>query len=206
MARIEQMGFGWDLVSSIAGLSKRQLSYWDKTGFFRPEYRDDSTRLYSFRDLVGLRTIAKLREQVSLQELRKIKPWLQEVAQRPWSSLRLYLWNRTIYFRDPKSEAILSTKPQGQIACIELQPIASEVHEIVNARRQRSHDDIGKVVKKRMVAKNQPVLAGTRIPAQAIWNFHEAGYSEARILEEYPSLSPEDVRAAIEYVEHQKAS
>ncbi len=34
-----------------------------------------------------------------------------------------------------------------------------------------------------------PCIAGTRIPARAIYNFARAGYQVDRIISEYPSLS-----------------
>jgi uncharacterized protein (DUF433 family) len=43
------------------------------------------------------------------------------------------------------------------------------------------------------------VLAGTRIPTQAIWNFYRAGYKMLAILKEYPRLTAKDVQAAIEF-------
>src|SRR4051794_20125256 len=52
--------FSEDQAAVLTGVSKRQLGYWDKSGFFRPSFSspDDSgpfARIYSFRDLVELR-------------------------------------------------------------------------------------------------------------------------------------------------------
>jgi uncharacterized protein (DUF433 family) len=46
---------------------------------------------------------------------------------------------------------------------------------------------------------NAWVVAGTRIPTEAIWNFHAAGYDAEAIIREYPRLTPDDVRAAIDF-------
>jgi uncharacterized protein (DUF433 family) len=51
------------------------------------------------------------------------------------------------------------------------------------------------------VTHNTPVVAGTRIPTAAVRRFHEAGYSPSQIMREYPSLTPEDVKAALVYEE-----
>ncbi len=45
------------------------------------------------------------------------------------------------------------------------------------------------------------VLAGTRIPTGAIRRFAEAGYTVNQILREYPSLTREDVAAALAHEE-----
>jgi uncharacterized protein (DUF433 family) len=44
-----------------------------------------------------------------------------------------------------------------------------------------------------------PCIAGTRVPARAIWDFHRGGYSVAEIIREYPTLTPEQVAWAISY-------
>jgi DNA-binding transcriptional MerR regulator len=80
----ELVAFTADHVARLTGLSKRQLGYWDKTEFFAPTLIDEFQRrafgrIYSFRDVVGLRTIAILRNQhkIALQELRRVGAWLQ---------------------------------------------------------------------------------------------------------------------------------
>ena len=197
---LDQFGFSIEQVCSLAGLSKRQLFYWDNTGFFSPEFDSGGRRVYSFRDLVALRTIAKLRERVPLQELRKIGVWLHKKHDTPWASLRFYLAGRTVHFRDPATQSLVAAKPEGQLVCIEMQEIVNETRALVNTRRRRDKRQLGRIEKHRGVARNAPVLAGTRIPAQAVWNFHEAGYETDAILKEYPSLTPKDVRAAINFV------
>ncbi len=47
----------------------------------------------------------------------------------------------------------------------------------------------------------KPVIAGTRIPVYLILNLLAAGYTVERVIEAYPGLTPEDVRAALEYAE-----
>lgn len=45
-----------------------------------------------------------------------------------------------------------------------------------------------------------PCIAGTRIPVRAIWSFYEAGYNTEEIIREYPTLTPQQVAAAISYM------
>lgn len=195
---IEHFSFSDEQVCRLTGLTKRQLRYWDETGFFSPALSSPRSRVYSFRDLVGLRTIAKLRESVPLQELRKIGAWLKDEHKTPWASLRFYLDGRTVYFRDQQG-AIVSTKPRGQTVCIEMREIVNETRALVRDQRTRSKSDVGKIVRRRRVVQNSPVLSGTRIPVQAVWNFRQAGYTEKQIQAEYPSLTISDIRGAIRY-------
>lgn len=202
---LERLAFGTDQVCALTGLSKRQLSYWDDTGFFSPELAGGGI-VYSFRDLVGLRTIARLRETVPLQELRKVGSWLHREYEKPWSMLRFYRSGRDVHFRDPDSGKVLAAKPERQTVCIEMEEIAVEVSELVAKRRRRARNSLGKVEQRRQIVQNRPVIAGTRIPVEAIWNFHEEGYTQAAILKEYPTITARDVKAAIEYMRSAKAS
>jgi DNA-binding transcriptional MerR regulator len=196
---LEQFAFSADQVCELTGLSRRQLRYWDQTGFFAPEYSAGHSRVYSFRDLVGLRTVAKLRRSVPLQELRKVGAWLKTKHQTPWASLRFYLSGRTVHFKDPASQRVMTAKPPEQTVCVTMEQIVHETRQLVEQRRRRQGSDVGRIERQRSVVQNSPVLAGTRIPVDAIWNFFCAGYSTKQILEEYPSLTRKDVKAAIEF-------
>lgn len=45
----------------------------------------------------------------------------------------------------------------------------------------------------------KPVIRGTRIPVYLILELLSAGYDFKRIMEAYPTLREEDIKAAIEY-------
>lgn len=49
------------------------------------------------------------------------------------------------------------------------------------------------------VCNGKPVIRGTRITAQTVLEFLAAGDSVDDVLEEYPDLKREDVRACLEY-------
>jgi len=51
------------------------------------------------------------------------------------------------------------------------------------------------------VLAGKPVIAGTRIPVYLILNLLAHGYDLDRIVEAYPILTKEDVKAAIRYSE-----
>ena len=203
----ELIAFTADHVSRLTGLSKRQLGYWGKTGFFAPTLIDDLQRrafgrIYSFRDIVGLRTIAILRNEheIALQELRRVGAWLQREHQTPWSSLRFGLVGRKVVFTDPTSGAIVEPRGRGQtILSIALEPIANDMRGAAAKLRERPADQVGQLTRNRYVVHNAWVVAGTRIPTEAIWNFHVAGYDAEAIIREYPRLTPNDVRAAIAF-------
>jgi DNA-binding transcriptional MerR regulator len=203
------MAFTAEHVSRLTGLSERRLRYWDQRGLFAPTYAEPNrrrpySRIYSFRDVVGLRTLALLRDRhgVSLQRLRELGEWLVRHYDTPWSSLRFYVDGKDVFFVDPESGAILATRPLGQAAIpFRMEEVARQTEEDANRLRERRPDQLGKIEQHRYVLHNAPVLAGTRIPTKAVWDFHRAGYDTTAIIAEYPRLTKADVRAAIAYEE-----
>jgi len=203
----EILAFTADHVCRLTGLSAHQLRYWDATDFFSPELLDEYRRrtfgrIYSFRDLVGLRTIAVLRKshRIPLQELRRVGEWLLRHHETPWSSLRLALSNRKVVFLDSQMNKYVEAKGDGQsIVEIGLEPIANDMRTAAAGLRDRRQDQIGTVVRNRYVVRNAWVVGGTRIPTDAIWNFHQAGYSAQEIVDEYPHLTIVDINAALDF-------
>lgn len=203
----EIAAFTADHVCRLTGLSSRQLGYWDDTEFFCPTFLDEYKRrafgrIYSFRDLVGLRTIAILRKRhkIPLQELRRVGSWLQQRHSEPWSSLRFALAGRKVVFFEPETGGVVEPKGHGQkLLDIALEPIANEMRGAAEQLRERTSEQVGRIARNRFVVHNAWVVAGTRIPTTAIWHYYKAGYSTDAIIAEYPRLTPADVDAAIQF-------
>jgi len=199
------MAFSREQTRRLTGLTDSQLRYWDKTGFFSPQYTDEEqrgaySRIYSYRDVVGLRALAEMRRHVSLQELRKVGEWLARHYDEPWSRLTFYVSGRKVFFDEPKTGELVAGSAHGQVAMrVEMTKVARRVDAAIEQLRKRGPDQIGKVTQNRYVVHNVPVLSGTRIPTAAVWDFHDAGYDTAAIMRQYPTLTPEDIQAAIEY-------
>ena len=199
--------FSADHVVRLTGLTKRQLRYWDQTSFFSPRYayenrRSPYSRVYSFRDVVGLRTLSTLRNQyeISLQHLRKVAEELSQYKDTPWSDITLYVWGGEVNFREPETgqmRGILSR----QYVNIPLQSIIDDVTAESNKLRDRTEEQFGRVERHRYVVHNAWVIAGTRIPTKAIWRYSVAGHSTENIIREYPALTEKDVRAALAHEE-----
>jgi len=158
--------------------------------------------LYTFRDLVGLKVLANLRRKVSLQALRRIGAWLGENHATPWASLRFYVVGRSAYFSAPDDSVLTSLDQLGQTAhrvMVDLAEVADQARGEIIEFRKRKAGQRGKITQDRRVQGNRPVLDGTRIPTATVWEFHERGFTDAEIVSEFPSLSIDDVRAAIEH-------
>jgi uncharacterized protein (DUF433 family) len=203
----EILAFTAEHVCKLTALTARQLRYWDDTEFFSPTFLDDHRRrafgrLYTFRDVVGLRTIAILRNEhrIPLQELRRVGAWLRSHHETPWSSLRFALNGRAVVFFDPSTGVAVEPKGKGQtVFQIALEPIANEIRRAADRLKERSSDQVGQIARNRYVVHNAWTIAGTRVPTEAIWNFYKAGYDSSKIVQEYPRLTAEDVEAALEF-------
>ena len=203
---VDIIAFTAEQVAQVTGLSVRRLYYWDREPrFFVPEFADQDRgryfgRIYSFRDVVSLRTIAILLNDYSvpLQELRRVAPWLKQQHDTPWASLRLYVLGKRVYFEHPDTRQIVAARyPHQEVIPISIGAVISEVQAVSDRLRERTADEIGRIVKNRYIAHDANVLAGTRVPTSAVWNFHRAGYSVEQIIREYPRLTPADIEAAV---------
>jgi uncharacterized protein (DUF433 family) len=196
--------FSDEQVQRLTGVSRQQLRYWDRTGFFVPalayaDRRAPHSRLYSFRDIVSLKVINALRNdaKVTLPHLREVKEKLGHLGEDAWAKTTLYVLNKRVIFDSPggrDKEEIVS----GQVILqIPLKVVSGNTEEAIRAMRRRDSTMVGKIERKRNVVHNEPVVAGTRIPVRSIKAFAQAGYTVSDIQKEYPTLAEDDIRAAI---------
>lgn len=199
--------FSEEHAEKLSGVTIFQLRYWDRTGFYQPSYAEENrryafSRVYSFKDIVALRVLNVLRNQygVPLQHLRTVSERLSHLEDSRWTGVNLWVLNKRVIWTDPETE-----QPQEIVSAQYVVPtldlgkvVADTKHDVaeLNARDKSKH---GVIERSRYVLHNAPVLAGTRIPVEAIKRFYEAGYSIKKIIKEYPDLTREDVKAALAY-------
>lgn len=205
--------FSEEQAERLTGISKYQLRYWDRTKFFSPSYAEDDrrqsySRVYSFRDVVCLNVLNTLRNSagVSLPHLREVKDKLAHLGDDMWAKTTLYVLKKKVVFDNPETRKREEVVSGQRILQIPLEVVRGQVADAVKLLWARDKTKIGAVEQMRNVARNQPVVAGTRIPIRAIKNFAEAGYSVKKIIAEYPDLTPKDVEAAIAYKDEKTAA
>lgn len=194
--------FAEEQVARLTGISVGQLRYWDRTEFFQPEFayierKDAYSRIYSYLDVVSLRIIARLRKDVPLQRLRAVKEELSAFSQDLWRGLTLWVQNREVAFINPNTGEPEEVVSGQKIMKLPLAETLDDLDEKLRILLERDPTVVGTISQHRRVMHNRPVIAGTRIPVSAIRSFDDAGYSTDEILAEYPSLTAEDVEAAI---------
>ncbi len=198
--------FSEENVGRLTGVSKRQLRYWDRTGFFTPAFPSEDrrvpfSRVYSFKDVLSLRTLNVLRNQYSvpLQHLRKVAEKLAHLSDAKWTATTLYVLSKKVVFVEPGTKALQEIVSGQYVIGIPLKTVVSDTRKDVEKLQKREESDVGKVERRRNVARNHPVMAGTRIPVSAVQRMAEDGLTARQIVAEYPSLTLDDVKAALLY-------
>jgi DNA-binding transcriptional MerR regulator len=205
--------FSEEQVERLTGLTKAQLRYWDGTGFFKPKYADDDrgqpfSRLYSFKDVVALRTLGVLRNEheVPLQHLRKVADKLSHLADDKWTKQTLYVLNKKVIFHEPGTDLPREVVSGQYVMGLMLKTIISDTKKAVDKIQRRDPKKVGLVERSRFVSRNAWVVGGTRIPTAAIRRFKEAGYTTEQIIAEYPGLTARDIRAALRHERESSAA
>jgi uncharacterized protein (DUF433 family) len=191
----------------LAGLPQQTLSYWVRHEVITPAYLDYSgwlgvNYLFSFQDLVTLRTMRVLREHnVPLKSIRWAATTLQDFYGRPWTTLhmRIFDGNRVGFF-DPLTNDFVSVSQPGQKVAeefVDLEPLFLEMQTKVTDFDRRKPEEIGTFTRDRAIMGGQWVIAGTRIPPSAVYGYVQAGCGMEEIREAYPSLDPRDIEAVI---------
>ena len=114
----ETEGYRIPDVQKIVRISYRQLDYWARTGLVRPSVRDaggsGTQRLYSFEDLVVLRTIKKLLDAgVSLQRIRRAIGFLRDHLNREPQGVTIMSDGSGIYACESPTE-VMDLLQRGQ--------------------------------------------------------------------------------------------
>lgn len=200
----ELLAISEDWMRRLTGLSGRQLRQWEQEGVYSPEFTDaerrqPASRMYSFEDVVALRALAQAHEGLPLPQLRALGAWLQEHRRQGWSNLRFAVAADRVFVSNPSTGDLTIPAEHTSARTYEMEEFARDMRGQVEQLRVRNGENVGRIARHRNVMSNAPVIAGTRIPTAAIWDFHEANYDEDAILREYPQLTPADVQAAIGY-------
>lgn len=187
----------------VAGISDRQLSYWDLKEVIQPKIsrilsERRHVRLYGMDEMVALVIAAKLRNKVSLQALRKtVKHLKSRGYDKPLSELRFATAGREIYFQHPDGRWEGSLSPD-QIVIHEVIDL-DMVRTMIQRAAERSAEDHGRIIKRPGAMGSRPVFAGTRVPVETVREWLDADQPVERILKAYPNLVEADITAAREY-------
>lgn len=131
-------GYGSRFIETLFGVGLSTLHYWDKQRVVRPSVRpaagSGSKRLYSFRDLVALKTVCELRSKhVPLQRIRSSVKFLREVLpelDNPLSELAFVTDGESVFVRTDDPQTLMDTLKEQFVWAV---PVASWAREVQDA-------------------------------------------------------------------------
>jgi uncharacterized protein (DUF433 family) len=205
--KIVLQAFPESQAASLTGLSASRLRQWNRSGFFKPSFRNEPghgeyNRLYNFKDIVCLKVISVLLNEhgIPVPVLRETLKRLFRLDQSRWASETLYVLGKRVYFDAKDVEAFQdATSDQLALHHLPLRMVQTELEKAVYETRGRDPNSYGLISKARGVVGSQPVIQGTRITVRAIKDLLDEGLSIKKIREYYPHLTPEDIHAAGQY-------
>jgi uncharacterized protein (DUF433 family) len=189
----------------FAGVSERQLRYWDATDLLGPGIKRklserNTVRLYTFPELVELRVIASLvRLRMPLRRIRTVVQYLRREGHKaPLRELRFAVTGRELFFQRPDGTWAGDRQPDQIVIDATISLPLDDYRAAIRraARAARRKRDAGRIEQYRKVLGHKPVFAGTRIPVAAVIPYLERGLPVEEILEAFPQLTKVDIEAA----------
>ncbi|WP_242088714.1 DUF433 domain-containing protein [Microbacterium lacticum] len=195
------MSFSIELAATLSGASVPQLRRWRSTNLLRPEVHDARPAIYSFRDVVALRSFVRLRTETSLQKIRRAienMPSVEDLTEHP-GAYQFGTDGKTIAVFTADGPIDLVKNP-GQTIIATLAEVfapfttvkGTEVPDFVRPRQHLAIDA--------RRAGGLPTIAGTRLPydnVAALVRTGEVPYDQVERF--YPGVTREAVEDAVDF-------
>jgi uncharacterized protein (DUF433 family)/DNA-binding transcriptional MerR regulator len=180
------------LAATLSGASLRQLQYWRTQELLMPELRPAGNRvLYSFQDVVALRTCVYLREQESLQLTRSAIGKLRDLGNRDHlSRYRLIADGKRIVLVEDEEVVDLTDHP-GHLVATYMRDVYAPFDNMQGARV------VDLLKPRRLITVDPgmhggyPVIAGTRVQFDLVASLVDDGVPPEEIDQFYPSVTTE---------------
>lgn len=195
------------LTAALSGVTMAQLAYWRRprgntSALFLPEISSGNRVLYSFRDVVALRTVAFLREDSSLQKIRRALGTLKSIGESDHlSAYRLVATGETIALVGEDETVDLVARPGQQII--------AEMVNVLGPFSNRRGDAVPDFAHPRRnlevdagTLSGFPVIRGTRVPYDLVAELVEDGVSPEQVGTYYPAVSANAARDAHDYAKY----
>jgi uncharacterized protein (DUF433 family)/DNA-binding transcriptional MerR regulator len=191
------------MAAALSGATVPQLRHWrsPRTGpLLAPEISAESRIIYSFRDLLALRTFVHLRQNASLQRIRKAVGSLRDLGEIQHLASYQLVSDATGNIRliTGGDEIELARRP-GQVLLAAMAevigpfPIRPGV-VIPDLLKPRAHLSVDPETQ-----GGFPVIAGTRVPYDAVASLMREDVAAEKISDYYPAVSAEAARDALDF-------
>ena len=153
-----KLGYRGTSAATAAGISYRQLDYWDRTGLVQPSVRgaagSGSQRLYAFRDILVLKLVKRLLDTgVSLQQIRVAVEQLRAAGINDMAAITLMSDGARVYLCTTQDEVMdLLSRGQGVFG-IAVGRVLREVEASLVNIKENNVDDVDELAARRQVRK-----------------------------------------------------
>lgn len=201
------MAYPTKTAAALSGATVSQLRHWrsPKTGpLLVPEIATSPKVLYSFRDVLALRTCVRLRADASLQKIRTAIGNLREIGEADHlAAYRLVSDKSGNIQLVGDSEAVSLGKNTGQMQLVAIigeviEPFAARegvlVPHLLSPRTGLAVDP--------ETQGGTPVIAGTRVPYDAVADLMRDGVPAERISDYYPMVDAAAANDALDFARY----
>ena len=209
------LAFNLEQAARVTGLAPQRIRRWSLAGIIAPSIRSGPAGspyrfLYSFEDLIGLRTLGRLlaTRMFSLPQLKLAAQYMRQFYRQPWAQASFLIEGNQLFIKHPNGENVVSLLKPGQARMplvFSWEQIRQEIEDGVRLLQMRTPEQIGVLERHRNVLHNKWWIAGTRIPTSIIWECAQSGMTEGEILVAYPTIRIEDISAAMAHEEAELA-
>lgn len=199
------MAYGTRMAAALTGATPRQLRYWrTEPVAFSPEVSTEPP-VYSFRDLVALRSFVYLRRRVSLQRIRGALRNLRDLGNlEHLSTYTLFVQGKSVVVVDAEGLRGLDLIDRpGQrvlfLAALDavMKPFPVGETEVPDLRRPRDEIAIHP-----QVHRGHPVVQGTRVAYDLVAGMVRDGVPPEAIQDYYPGVSARAARDAVAFADY----
>lgn len=110
----KQIGYKAATIRAITGLTNRQITYWEKQGIISPSIRSRLPKEWGFSELIAFKILARLREQLGFEAMRKVAQSLQHID-RSITNAKLIICGEDVFLVE-EPDLVSLVKQPGQRA------------------------------------------------------------------------------------------
>jgi uncharacterized protein (DUF433 family)/DNA-binding transcriptional MerR regulator len=209
--RGENVAYATKMAAALSGATVSQLRHWrsPRTGpLLAPEMAATPRAVYSFQDVLALRTFVRLRENASLQKIRAAIGTLRNIGEvGHLASYRLVADRAGNIQLLTEDQAVNLGKQPGQLQLVAV------IGEIIEPFAARAGVLVPHLLRPRPglavdpdTQGGIPVIAGTRVPYDAVASLMREGIPAERIAEYYPAVSATAADDALDFARYVDSS
>lgn len=201
------MAYATKMAAALSGATVSQLRHWrsPRTGpLLAPEIAVKPRAVYSFQDVLALRTFVRLREHASLQKIRGAIGNLRDIGEAGHlASYRLVSDKRGNIQLVTEDQAVNLGEKPGQLQLVAvigevIEPFAARAGVLVpHLLRPRPGLSVDPETQGGI-----PVITGTRVPYDAVAGLMRDGVPADRIAEYYPAVGADAASDALDFARY----